>query len=355
MKYFVNLDSLYITVRYPRKDVFEKWYREVKDVDRRALKRGVPASRFVIRTGMSGYKVSVCSHGIRANLTDDVDEKRGEGQGMGIWVQIGPKYIVDHPLDIELKTATKEFLIDIGVKKDWPISVTRIDLAIDLIGESINDQSVEQFRKGWVGRSKVSSSYFNSRSGELETVNVGSRRSAVYLRIYDKVAQAKADGDLEYWLDVWEGYTGPVTRVEWEVKPNKGGFKDLEDFEQLCEWRLVELLNYLIDWGRLCIPNPGDSNNRRWKSSPLWQKVKDAAEGWRDEITWPTSRKGKEFKGITDSYIRSVTGNISGAMARLSPENPNFIGMLTKLDEHDFGMKKIQKIAEEKAEIFSRS
>ncbi len=273
---------------------------------------------------------------------------------MGIWVQMGPKFIIDNPIDCKLKESVGLFLRDIGVKKDWEIRVTRLDIAIDLFGELITDQSVEQFQKGWVGRSKVSSTFFNKRSGELETINIGSRSSAVYLRIYDKVAQAISEGDFAYWWDVWEGYLGSVTRVEWEVKPNKGGFEDIEDFGQLCGLRIVELLNYLINWGRLCVPDIRDSNNRRWKLSNFWAKVTETAKEWGEGITWPTSRKGKEFKGISEGYIRGVAGTISGAMARLNPEKPNLYHMLSKLEEHGMGLEKIQKDAEWKAEIYSR-
>lgn len=126
MKYLISLDTLHINVRYPRVDVFESWYREVKGVDARKLSRGIPSGKFVIRGGSSGYKVSVWSRDIRAYLTDDVDEKRGEGMGMGIWVQMGPKFLIDNPIDCQLKESVGLFLRDIGVKKDWEIRVTRL-------------------------------------------------------------------------------------------------------------------------------------------------------------------------------------------------------------------------------------
>ncbi len=354
MKYVVSVDTLYLNVKYPRRDVFERWSMVIEGCDSRRLKKGVVEGDFVVRGGSTGYKTSVWSHDIRAFLTDEVDELRGEGLGMGIWVQIGPKFILDHPPGNELGEAVKKFLSEIGVKGEWPIRITRIDVALDLFGVEMANQDIEMWRQGWVGRAGVSRIHFNPNSGKLETINIGSRRSAVYLRIYDKVAQAEADGDILYWRDVWNGYSGPVTRIEWEVKPNKGGFEEFKDFDKFRQLQIVKLLNYLVEWGRLSIPNPNDSNNRRWEVSDFWKIVVSAAEDWANGIPWPTSRLGKEFKGISEGYLRCVAGNVSGAMARLDPENPNLFGMLTIMEDYGLGLPKIQKDADAKAEIIKR-
>jgi hypothetical protein len=141
---------------------------------------------------MGGYKVSVWSHDIRAFLTDEVDEIRGEGLGMGIWVQIGPKFLIDHPIDMGFKDEVRKFLREIGVKGKFPIRNTRIDLALDLFAVEIVSQDTQEWWSNWVGRSAVSSIYINPRSRELETINKGSRRSVFYLRIYYKFAEAVA-------------------------------------------------------------------------------------------------------------------------------------------------------------------
>ncbi len=145
-----------------------------------------------------------------------------------------------------------------------------------------------------------------------------------------------------------------MTRVEWEVKPKRGGFEAFEDFYQLSRWTVVELLNYLVKWGRLCNPNPADSNNRRWDVAELWRHVLEAVEDWADGDNWPTSRLGKQFKGINDSYLRGVAGTMSGAMARLNMERPNLGSMLTEMEDRGIGLKRIHKDAEDKAEIFKR-
>jgi len=345
---------MYLWVDYPKRDVFDYWYQFVKDRDSRLVKQGIAVKDYVVKGGACGYRVSVWQHDARVFLTDQVDEKCGEGQGMGAWVQLGPKFLLAN--NKNLYDAVRELLIGIGITKDiYQISITRIDLAVDLLGVSMQDQNIQFWSDGWVGRSKLSTIHKNSRTGNLETLYIGSRKSSVYLRIYDKVAQCMVDGDYVYWKDVWKGFAGPVTRIEWEVKPKDGNFSDdLKDFKKFCGFSMRELVNYLLDWGRLCIPDETDSNRNRWDESPLWIDLRDVVTRWRDEVSWPISRFGKEFHGVSDAYIKSVSGTISGAMARLSENDVSWIGLYEGLQKHGESLEKINQKAKKKAEIFKR-
>lgn len=354
LKEVIHLDTLYLLVKYPKLDVFKYWYSKVEHVEHRLLKRGIVSGDFVIKGGASCYKVSVWQHDARIFLTDQVDEKIGDGKGSGIWVQLGSKFLIQNIHN--LHQAVKDLLFSIGVIGEYPTKINRLDVAIDLFGVNMQDEDLNSWRSGWVGRSKVSSLHFNSRTGALETINIGSRGSAVYLRIYDKVAQATAEGDIEYWRDVWQGYEGTVTRVEWEIKPDDGNFgKDLQDFSLFNSgFTVIELLNYLVDWGRLCIPDANDTNNRRWKDTPLWERVRTAVINFSTGHDYPISRHGKEFHGVSDGYIKFLSGTISGGMARLGLENPNMVTLLTGLSENGHGLESITRTAAKKATLFSK-
>lgn len=343
----IHLDTLYLIVKYPHLDVFKKWYSQVEGVDYRLLKEGIASGDFVIKNGASCYKVSVWQHDARIFFTDQVDEKLGEGNGSGIWVQLGPKFLIHHIG--ELKTAVNALLGAVGVKGEYPIKVNRLDVAVDLFGIELKNQDLNLWRDGWVGRSKVSSIFFNSRTGDLETINIGARGSSIYLRIYDKIAQAIKEGDIDYWLDIWKVNPDKVTRVEWEIKPKQGKFPmDLQDFDLLTGWSVRELLKYLIDWGRLCVPNPDDSNNRRWDDAPFWKKARELVNEFSED-DYPISRYGKEFHGVSDAYVKFLSGTISGGMARLGLDNPNMISLIEGLQKHGHGLETIQKIAAKKA------
>ncbi len=353
MKTIVSIDTLYLHVKYPKSDIYDFYNREVTDVDPRILKEGYVSGDLVIKNGANGYKLSVWKHDARAYLTDQVDEKCGDGKGMGIWMQFGPMFLIHHVN--ELHQGVKEFLSEIGVNKDYPITISRLDLAVDCLGLNIQDQNPNKWKEGWVGRSKVSKVFFNSRTGVLETICVGSRKSPIFLRIYDKVAECIEKGNFIYWVDVWDEFDGPVTRIEWEVKPKRGAFQeDLKNFDKFNGFTIRELMNYLLDWGRLCVPNPSDSNRNRWEEDQLWLELRANLEEWLDGVEWPSTRFGKEFKGISEAYLKSVSGTISGAMARLNPKNPNLISMMEGLDDAGENLEKINKIAKLKAERIKR-
>lgn len=348
----IHLDTLYLVVKYPHLDVFKKWYSQIEGVDYRLLKEGITSGGFVIRGGASCYKVSVWQHDARVFFTDQVDEKVGDGNGSGIWIQLGPKFLIHHMG--HLQTAVNQLLDAVGVFGEYPIKINRLDVAMDLFGVDMKDQDLNLWRDGWVGRSKVSGNFFNSRTGALETINIGARGSSVFLRVYDKFAQAAKEGDIDYWLDVWQSTPNAVTRIEWELKPKQGGFPmDLQDFSLFTGFSVRELLKYLIDWGRLCIPNPEDSNNRRWEDAPLWKMARALVADFSED-DYPISRHGKEFHGVSDAYIKFLSGTLSGGMARLGLESPNMVSLIQGLQKHGQGLETIQKTAAKKAARISR-
>lgn len=350
----VIIDTMYLTIKYPKKDVFEKWNYYTNGVDRRKLREGLAVGDFLVRPGGSGYKISVWNHDARVFLTDDVDEKRGDGNGMGIWVQLGPKFlIVNGP---KLQFAVRKLLRHIGLKEDHPTRISRIDIAMDLFGESMQSQNLEDWRNKWVGRSKVSKAFFNSRSGDLETICIGSRESAVYLRIYDKRAQATKDNDLIFWVDVWGGVDDEVTRIEWEVKPKDGNFEEfLSDFSKFNGFSARELLNYLLDWGRLAEPDISDTNRSRWLDSEFWQGLRGIASQWADGVDWPVTRFQPTMKPMSEAYAKQLAGVLAGAMARSNPIDPNVKDMFEELKGYHTGIEVIKRKALAKSEILLRS
>lgn len=353
MNAFITLDTLYLHMKYPKRDVFDFWNDFVKHLDKRVLRNGYVVHEFVIKTGACGYALSIWNLDARIFLTDQVDQKCGEGKGMGIWIQLGPKFIIEHGQN--LQSSVNDLLDRAGIQGDYPISITRLDMAVDLLGVSMLDQDVNKWSEDWVGRSKLSALFRNSRTGELETIYIGSRRSPVFIRVYDKVAQSLADSDYQYWLDVWGGIEGEVTRIEWEVKPKDGNFSDnLQDFSLFNGFSIRELMNYLIDWGRLCDENPDDSNRRRWPDSHFWADLRVCVGQWSEGINWPTSRLGKSFHGVSPAYLKFVSGTLSGAMARLSENNPSMFALFDELNKRGETIESINRKAKMKASIIKR-
>lgn len=351
-KGIVLVDTMYLSVRYPKSDIYKRWSKHAIGCDPRQLRTGIPVKDFVIRPGASGYAISLWHHDARIFLTPETDDIRGQGNGMGIWVQLGPKFLIDHITDIQ--TAVGELLSKVGIRKKYETRITRLDIAIDLFNINMKEQNPNLWRSGWVGRSKVSSNYFNSRTGEFETINIGSRESAVYVRVYDKLVQAINEGDIYFWLDVWQEKIKSVTRIEWEVKQREGNFSEaLQDFYKFNGFAIRELMIYLLDWGRLCIPNCTDTNRNRWEETDFWKNLREFVSDWAQGVTWPTSRYGKEYKPVSERYIRQLSGTIVGGMARLSDSDPSLASMLDGMAEYGEDYETIKKRANAKRDVIN--
>ena len=345
MEGIIFVDTLYLFVRYPYSDVFERWNRLAKEADYRILKQGIVVGDFVVRPGASGYKVSVWQNDARVFLTPEVDQLRGEGKGMGIWVQLGSKFLNHYGSN--LKDGVKKLFNDVGIIGEYETRITRIDLAIDMFDISMQDFDLTYWRDAWVGRSKISSHHFNSRTGDLETFYIGSRKSPIMLRVYDKIAEAIKKGDINYWIDFWGGSKKAVTRFEWEVKTKKGNFQnDLIDFDLFNGYSVRELLAYLLDWGRLCVPDPEDMNRSRWKESKLWKDIRELSETWSDGANWKTLRYGKQYKPNSVGYAKFLGGAISGGIARFGNDGPSYSDMYEGLAEFGVDHKTIVEQAQ---------
>ena len=109
----VSIDTLRLTVKYPKSDIFRYWNRYKEGSDTRALKRGIIAEDWIVSTGAAGYPLSLVEHDARIFLTNETDEIRGDKKGMGILVQLGPKFIIHHYPRLE--SAVDELLARLGI------------------------------------------------------------------------------------------------------------------------------------------------------------------------------------------------------------------------------------------------
>jgi hypothetical protein len=128
----------------------------------------------------------------------------------------------------------------------------------------------------------------------------------------------------------------------------------LREFILFDGFSIRELLNYLLDWGRLCVPDQGNINRARWQDTEFWSELRTFVTQWADGIYWPTSRLGKEFHPISEAYIKFLSGTIAGGIARFGGEEPNILHLIAGLATFGETQEKIIKKAAAKAAIISR-
>jgi len=329
---FLGLDSLYVVLEYPLKDVYLRWSSSVTDLHDIRLSAGIPVGDLVVRRGGLGYKLSVWDVDARLFVTDRVDETlegtAAAGQGMGLMLQLGPQWLakfgsVTHTDRLIAHVYDQFAVFGVENPNQYKARLNRVDIALDVFGLSVADLSIEEWRRGWVGYAKRKDYHDSSFTAELEGFSIGSSKGAVRFKIYDKVAESTSSGKSRFWRSVWavgEDKNISVARFEWTAKPYSGRFSDLRYLTDFNYVRYLELLNYLSErWGRLCIPDT-DANRSRWEMAPLWIEIRQLITEWTVAIDGSAKRRYEMRPDLKPAYISFLAGSLAGLMARLGVE-----------------------------------
>lgn len=210
-----------------------------------------------------------------------------------------------------------------------PLRPSRVDIAVDLTGAPM--PTVEGFPgyvKSMVRLSRVSRPIVNGDA--VETVYLGSPKSAIKLRVYNKSLEMLKRGK-DYYVPMWSkaGYVegDMVTRYEWQLG---SGFlrewqgEDGSRLETLDDLRrmLPAIFRYLTTkWIRHTVPSDTDHERDRWPTSPLWLLIQGAQ--WSLSIEpLPATRNG-ERKIQLDRLKAQMFGCLKSVLA-LIPGGPEY-------------------------------
>lgn len=202
-------------------------------------------------------------------------------------IEFNPSKITDDQ-KIFLRKYVISYLTDLGF--------SRLDLAID-IDEVLSDYHFEVFGK--------SRTYIHSKSGELATFYIGSRKSKVMLRVYDKKRQLQEVENLEIEDSV-------LWRLEFELKGQdlidflrEKGFDNVLDF-RIIRYNFSELNAIDKILCKSYYSLPGDFNDlSRAKKYDIRKKLKacggnDVSSDLKDSI----KQKNSLILGELESYER---------------------------------------------------
>ena len=190
------------------------------------------------------------------------------------------------------------------VTLDTKTNITRIDLAYDertgiLPLRRIADDTLERFYTGSPKKSEVLESDNQLNDLRALTVYVGSRKSMIFMRIYDK-AKEREDTTGKHWI-----------RVELELRHDRANAA------------VREILNRndvgLVLCGILrgyCMyrEETNDSNKSRWPIAPYWEKLLGEAE--KIKLFTPVGEE-YNFKKSEESLIYQY-GQVIQVIAQLS-------------------------------------
>ncbi len=366
---FTGIDSLYLVLEYPYKDVFDLWSAPVSDNSDPMLYDGIPFRGMVLKRGGIGYKLSVWDGDARLFITDRVEETlvgtAAEGQGMGVMLQLGPKWLrlcsegsieqLKHYIEAQFD------LFGIQNSHQYPCRINRIDIAIDIQGLDTANFSVDEWREQWVGYASQKTFHDSPQTAKLEGLSIGSAKGAVRFKVYDKLQESMKLGNFGFWTSVWsldKNIEISIARFEWTIKCYHARFTNLRYLNQLTHNGIFELLNYVsLKWGRLCIPE-SDTNKSRWSLSPLWENIRTFVKNWSENHHAIASREYDLTPDIKPEYMRSLAGWIAGLEARLGVQlgydnAASLFESLKYLKDKGFSPREISHRASKKHQILS--
>lgn len=141
--------------------------------------------------------------------------------------------------------------------------ITRIDLALDLKNLNYDplEKIIEHVEKGlvvskWRSNTILVKRETNTAKKIGRTVNFGSRKSEVFLRVYDKKQQSKTDDD-------------NYTRIELEIKGERAEVLQKKINKENAGSILSEILNNYIRF----VEQGTCKNKSRWKTSNWWTEI----------------------------------------------------------------------------------
>ena len=369
---FLGLDSLYLVLEYPYRDVYDFWAAAIEDADPHSLYQGVVVDDLVVRRGALGYKLSVWDGDARLFMTDHVRETLEntprEDQGMGLMLQLGPKWLRQYGEIVApqglIQNALAQFsAFGVVAPERYMVRINRLDIAADIVGLDVSRFSLDEWSANWVGYAQQKHFYFASRTGKLEGFSVGSSKGAVRFKVYDKRSESMKGGSWGFWASVWElgaGEFPPVARFEWSIRCYEANFSEMRYLTQLTYEGFQELLNYVsLKWGRLCIPDPNDGNQSRWQLAPLWADLRELVEAWAGNLNGLAKRQYDFKPEIKTAYLRSVAGWLAGLQMRVALENQSDGAASLKegldyLADQGLTLPIIQRKANQKWQVASR-
>ncbi len=369
----LGIDSLYLVVEYPHDDVFKGWAAGVGDLHAPQLFEGIPYADCVLRRGANGYKLSVWDGDARLFVTDRVNDNLAEtslaGQGMGVMLQLGPKWLRQYGEAWEEKRLLGSILAQLvafGIANPatFPIRINRLDIALDVVGLDLGAFSVDEWRQGWVGYAKPRGFYFDARSGRLTGFHIGSYKGNVSLKVYDKVTESEKSGTSRFWRSVWnvgdDETDFAVTRFEWSIRCHKARIEDMRFLADYTFEGFLGVLNYVSQkWGSLRVPGEDQDHKARWALHPLWLDLRAFIDSYSDFYE-DLKRPQYEFSpDIRPEYLNALSGWLAGLQARLGVElgesGPvSMARALSYLHQQGYTMDDILAKASEKWTVFSR-
>lgn len=205
-------------------------------------------------------------------------------------------------------------------------SISRIDICAD-IKQDIAGTGIEQCERH-ICQSRHAGGFYSDR--KLTGVQVGKQN--VVLRVYDKVLemqQKKAHEKQCFFNKLWNGYDGPITRVEYQLRREviKDMFPENSSYRVVSE-KIEEMWEYLTHkWFRQSEGEVDRVNKHqsRCEVSSFWAIVQDASK----KKVEPMQRNRKQLHINIPALKKMVRGCMVTIAAGMGHAVDDFFGIMS--------------------------
>jgi len=206
----------------------------------------------VVERNAHGFKRKYYFDGINIHFDNPAFE--------GVWVEMSGQGCRAYD---EFSSLDWLDLFEIILCKEISCNLTRLDVAYDDTDGILNLDKIydDVYHQNYVSRCN---SWEVHASNKGKTVYIGSMKSDLMFRVYDKASERNRT-DEGHWI-----------RFEIQLRDARA----VDFVRKLAENSIGELFNGVLNnYLRFVVPNPKDSNNRRWKTQKWWTRfTEDAAK-----------------------------------------------------------------------------
>ncbi len=260
-----GIDSLYLS--FPG-ELSDGSAFDLTALKRQAQLREHEAAKAQLVLGDHIFEVKDKSSGLFAfTLVDGAFHIRlssgGKKQLPMAYVQVSSGLLAHRPVT-EIAEELYGLLASLGTIKRPKVS--RVDLYVDFVS-SVDMESWQ--RDAWVTKASGIHQYAEDSTFTGWTVGAG---GALMARLYLKSLEQRKSGKaylLDFWRQAGWDSESPVWRLEFEFRREVLSQLKL-DFLSSILGNLDGLWSYaMVDWLKLCVPNPSDATRSRWPIHPL--------------------------------------------------------------------------------------
>lgn len=241
----------------------------------------------------AAWSITKGAHGYRDRLYYNCISIHYNGRDdMGVWLEMsgqGCRCFED------IGHGDYDFLLKLALDHPGEMKITRLDIAYDDhsgvldLDDVINDTLHENF----VAKANVWECIQGSKGN---SVIIGSRQSAVLIRIYDK-ARERNITDGSHWI-----------RVELQMRDDR-----CKEFVKLPFSVGESFVGVLLNYLRYVVPDESDSNKWRWPLTDYWANLVSDASG----ISIYT-KPGMEYNVLRcEKYVFDHAGNAISALLQI--------------------------------------